>query len=394
MSKLIVQKYGGSSVAHPEQIKNIAKRVSASYKKGQNFIIVVSAMGKTTDQLVELAHQVSPLPSRRELDMLLSTGERISMALLTMALHDQAVPAISFTGSQAGVLTDGSHSNAQILDLKPIRVTDELAKKQVVVLAGFQGVNPLTKEITTLGRGGSDTTAVAMAAHFKADKLEILKDVEGVFSTDPKLVASAKVYQKLSYDHLLEMCFWGAKVLHYRSVELAKKMKVPLYVGSSEDPTKGTLIVEDVMFESGKVLGVNSHKEVLAITVKEKSTAEAFAKVSKVLEKNTLAWPQVIHSYTAPDIVRLLITAPSEALTALHQAVQKETSMSFDALKWSSVSVTCAGAVGSQFVEQMLSLLFKNQIEVVKFISGPMTATFFVAPEKREHAIQLLHGLA
>src|SRR5690606_32682478 len=215
-------------------------------------IVVVSAMGKTTDELMRLAYQVSTKPSRRELDMLLTTGERVSMALLSMALQDLAVPSISLTGSQAGILTDGSFSNAKIMDLKPIRVESSLKESRVVVIAGFQGVEPHSKEITTLGRGGSDTTAVALAAHFGAERCEILKDVDGVFSADPSLVKNATCFKKVPVNALMEMCYWGAKVLHYRSVRLANRKNVTLCVGRSSSFDIGTHVLnakESQVFE-------------------------------------------------------------------------------------------------------------------------------------------------
>jgi aspartate kinase len=219
---IIVQKYGGVCLETPAKIRAVARSLADLHRRGHRVVAIVSAMGKTTDQLIEMAYQVSPTPNRRELDMLLTTGERISMSLMSMALSDLGVPAISFTGSQAGVMTDGSHSSARIVDVRPIRVREELDRGRVVVLAGFQGVNPATREITTLGRGGSDTTAVAMAAALKAERCEIIKDVDGICSADPRIVPDAKPLRQVDFASLSEMCFWGAKILHFRSVELAQ----------------------------------------------------------------------------------------------------------------------------------------------------------------------------
>ncbi len=237
MKPLLVLKFGGMSLATAEQIRAAAKRVAEIRASGCNVIAVVSAMGSTTDGLIQLAYSVSPRPNRRELDMLLSTGERVSMSLFSMALTDalakshKDAKAISFTGSQAGLFTNETHSNARIIDVKSIRVQEELNKGNVVILAGFQGVSPLTKEITTLGRGGTDVTAVAMAAAFRATRCDILKEVPGVMSADPKLAPHARLLEHLTHQQLLDMTFWGAKVLHYRSVELALTHKVPLRVG-------------------------------------------------------------------------------------------------------------------------------------------------------------------
>lgn len=243
---LIVQKYGGSSLATVEDIQRVAKRIAQLRQKGQQIIVVVSAMGKTTDELVGLAHTISRFPDRREMDMLVSVGERISMALLTMALKELGCDAISFTGSQAGILTNGSHSQADIAEIRPIRVEGALAANRVIVIAGFQGVNPQTKEITTLGRGGSDLTAVMLAHHFKAQKCQLLKDVDGVYDADPKLVPSAQKLPFISYDHLAEMCSWGAKVIHPEAIARAKKLAVPLEVTSSFYEAVGTEVITQV----------------------------------------------------------------------------------------------------------------------------------------------------
>jgi aspartate kinase len=262
MPKIIVQKYGGATLSDPEKIKQVAKRIVALSNSGTQVVAAVSAMGKTTNQLLALAQQISAQPNRRELDMLLTTGERISMALLCMALHDLDCDAISFTGSQAGILTDEAHVNASIIDVKAHRILEALNQNKVVVLAGFQGVSPLTKDITTLGRGGTDTTAIAMAAFLGAERCEILKDVPAVFSADPNLVANAKPIHHLSYDQMLDMTFWGAKVLHYRSVELAKVKQVQIYIGLASATTEtGTLIPskESSVFETVKILSLTPH---------------------------------------------------------------------------------------------------------------------------------------
>jgi aspartate kinase len=196
---IIVQKYGGVCLETPAKIRAVARGLADLHGRGHRVVAIVSAMGTTTDQLIQMAYQVSPTPNRRELDMLLTTGERISMSLMSMALSDLGVPAISFTGSQAGVMTDDSHSSARILDVRPIRVREELDRGRVVVLAGFQGVNPATKEITTLGRGGSDTTAVAMAAALKAERCEIIKEVDGICSADPRIVPDAKPLRRVDF---------------------------------------------------------------------------------------------------------------------------------------------------------------------------------------------------
>lgn len=236
MANLRVQKYGGSSLDSITKIQNVAAQISNDVKKGDRFLIIVSAMGKTTDDLVKMAQQISPEPNQRELDMLLTAGERISMALMSLALNHLGTGAISFTGSQAGILTSSTHGNAEIIDVKPVRVNEELEKNRVVILAGFQGVDPKTKEITTLGRGGSDTTAIAMAAHFKCAKCEFKKDTEGVFTADPHSNPKAIHHKTLSWDEVVEMTKAGAPFLHYKAAILARDKKMPLEISHAHKP--------------------------------------------------------------------------------------------------------------------------------------------------------------
>ena len=239
---LIVQKYGGTSVADPERMRNVARHIAATRAAGHDLVIVVSAMGKATDNLLQLAHQVSANPPSREMDMLLTTGERISMALLCMALHDVGVDAVSFTGSQVGIITDTVHTKAKILEVKGDRVRAAVADNKVAVVAGFQGIST-AKEITTLGRGGSDTTAVALAASLKADSCEIYTDVTGVFTADPRVVPQARKIPVLQFDEMLEMAGAGSKVLALRSVEFARNHDVPIQVRSSFTWEEGTWVV-------------------------------------------------------------------------------------------------------------------------------------------------------
>lgn len=239
---LIVQKFGGSSVADAESIKRVAKRIVAAKQAGNDVVVAVSAMGDTTDDLLELAHQVTPIPAPRELDMLLSSGERISMALLAMAIKSMGYEARSFTGSQAGMITDAQHGAARIVDITPVRLREALDENAVVIVAGFQGFNRDTKDITTLGRGGSDTTAVALAAGLGADTCEIYTDVDGVFTADPRVVKTARKLDRISSEEMLELAAAGAKVLHIRAVEFARRHRVTLHVRSSFSPNEGTIV--------------------------------------------------------------------------------------------------------------------------------------------------------
>ncbi len=240
---LVVQKYGGSSVADAAGIKRVAQRIVAARKARYSVAVVVSAMGDTTDELLDLAQQVSPLPPGRELDMLLTAGERISMALLAMAIGNLGYQGRSFTGSQAGVITDSVHGRARIIDVTPGRIRDALADGAIPIVAGFQGVSQTSKDITTLGRGGSDTTAVALAAALRADACEIYTDVDGVFTADPRIVPGARRIPRISYEEMLEMAACGAKILHLRCVEYARRYGIPIHVRSSFSQRPGTWVM-------------------------------------------------------------------------------------------------------------------------------------------------------
>jgi aspartate kinase len=247
---LVVQKYGGSSVADAEAIRRVAKRIVATREAGDQVVVVVSAMGDTTDELIDLASQVSPVPPPRELDMLLTAGERISMAVLAMAIASLGMEARSFTGSQAGVITDERHGWARIIDVTPGRISGALAEGAIPIVAGFQGVSQTSKDITTLGRGGSDTTAVALAAALSADVCEIYTDVDGVFTEDPRIVKSARRIPRISYEEMLEMAANGAKVLMPRCVEYARRYGVPIHVRSSFSDKVGTWVNRHASDES------------------------------------------------------------------------------------------------------------------------------------------------
>ncbi|KAB1924962.1 MULTISPECIES: aspartate kinase [Micromonospora] len=267
---LVVQKYGGSSVANAERIKRVAERIVAARKAGDDVVVVVSAMGDTTDELLDLANQVSPLPPGRELDMLLTAGERISMALLAMAIHNLGYEARSFTGSQAGVITTSVHGRARIIDVTPGRLKGALDEGSVVIVAGFQGVSQDTKDVTTLGRGGSDTTAVALAAALHADVCEIYTDVDGIFTADPRIVPNARHIQHITYEEMLELAACGAKVLHLRSVEYARRAGLPIHVRSSYSTNTGTMVtgsMEDLSVEQALITGVAHDRSEAKITI-------------------------------------------------------------------------------------------------------------------------------
>ncbi|MCB0909544.1 MAG: aspartate kinase [Nocardioidaceae bacterium] len=269
---IVVQKYGGSSVADAAGIKRVAQRIVNTKKAGHDVVVVVSAMGDTTDELRDLAEQVTPLPPPRELDMLLTAGERISMALVAMAIAQLGHKAQSFTGSQAGVITDAAHGNAKIIDITPGRIVAALQDDAIAIVAGFQGVSQTTKDVTTLGRGASDTTAVALAAALGADYCEIYSDVDGVFTADPRIVPSARKLDRLSTEEMLEMAASGAKILHLRCVEYARRYNMPVHVRSSFSAKEGTWIIpttsaEEEPMEQAIITGVAHDRSEAKITV-------------------------------------------------------------------------------------------------------------------------------
>jgi aspartate kinase len=267
---LVVQKYGGSSVTDAERIKRVADRIVATRRGGHDVVVVVSAMGDTTDELLELAQQVSPVADGRELDMLLTAGERIAMALLAMAVNALGYTAQSFTGSQAGVITTSTHGRARIIDVTPGRIRTALERGNVAIVAGFQGVAQDTKDITTLGRGGSDTTAVALAAALNADICEIYSDVDGVFTADPRIVQNARRLAQITYEEMLEMAACGAKILMLRCVEYGRRYGVPIHVRSSFSSKPGTIVtgsMEDLEVEQAIIAGVAHDRSEAKVTV-------------------------------------------------------------------------------------------------------------------------------
>jgi aspartate kinase len=268
---LIVQKYGGSSVVDAESIKRVATRIAATKRSGQKVVVVVSAMGDTTDELIDLANRVSPMPNGRELDMLLTAGERISMALLAMAISNLGLEARSFTGSQAGIITTSTHGRARVIDVTPGRIQEALDEGAIAIVAGFQGISQDTKDITTLGRGGSDTTAVALAAALEADVCEIYTDVDGVFSADPRIVPAARKLKSVTYEEMLELAASGAKVLHLRCVEYARRFDLPIHVRSSFSNLEGTWVVKDQpeggSMEQAIISGIAHDKSEAKITI-------------------------------------------------------------------------------------------------------------------------------
>jgi len=327
---LVVQKYGGSSLADAESIKRVARRIVETRKAGNDVCVVVSAMGDTTDELLDLAQEVSPLPPAREMDMLLTAGERISMALVAMAIANLGHTARSFTGSQAGVITDEVHGKARIIDVTPGRITSALADGHVVIVAGFQGVSQDTKEITTLGRGGSDTTAVALAAALKADVCEIYSDVDGVFTADPRIVPSARKVDRISTEEMLELAASGAKILLHRCVEYARRYDMPIHVRSSFSYSEGTWVIPNLYegneMEAPIIAGVAHDRSEAKITVvgvpdRPGKAAEIFQAVSDAAINIDMIVQNV--SATETGLTDISFTLPKSDGQAGVQALKK-----------------------------------------------------------------------
>ena len=371
---LVIQKFGGTSVGSPERIKSVASRVAATVRRGNQVVVVVSAMGDATNELMGLAKAVSSEPNRREVDMLLSAGERVSMALLSMALHAEGVPAISFTGSQSGIITDTAHTRARIQDIRPIRIGPELDKGRVVIVAGFQGVSP-EKEVTTLGRGGSDTTAIALASALDAATCEIYTDVDGVMSADPRLVADAKLIPTISWRAMADAAHCGAGVMHYRAASLAEQIKVPYTIRSSFRESAGTLVGSE---ETSPSILVTGQRQITAAEIR--CSESAFAEVTKSLEPYD---PRGYRNGDADDAFRFLIpSSDDEALGVLNATAPGPVSL---APGYASVSIVGISP------RQATGCLEVNNIHYHHRENSELSVTFLVNEKNFEEAIQVLH---
>lgn len=322
--QLIVQKFGGTSVANAARMKMAAKRAVDAHSAGNRVIVVISARGKMTDELLELAYEINDNPSTRELDSLLSTGEQMSSALMAMAIHSLGSPAVSFVGRQIGITTDSFHTKARIVNMKVDRILEELSKNKIVVVAGYQGVDE-NDNITTLGRGGSDTSAVALAALLKADICDIYTDVDGIFTADPRIVPKARKLDKISYDEILELASMGAQVVHVRSVELAKKYNVPIRVRSSFNNSIGTLICKEVMeMEDIVVSGVTVTKNDAKITIIGVSDEPGqAAKIFHELAKENINVDMIIQNISAHGLTDVTFTVQKDDLPLAMETTEK-----------------------------------------------------------------------
>ena len=377
---LIVQKYGGSSVADAEGMKRVAARIVASKRDGNKVVVVVSAMGDTTDELIDLANQITPIPTGRELDMLLTAGERISMALLAMAISNLGHEARSFTGSQAGVITDSAHGRARIIDVTPGRIQEALEEGAIAIVAGFQGISQDTKDVTTLGRGGSDTTAVALAAALEADVCEIYTDVDGVFSADPRVVPAARKLKTVTYDEMLELAASGAKVLHLRCVEYARRYDLPIHVRSSFTTNEGTWVVKD------HPEGGNMEQAIISGIAHDKS--EAKITIVGVPDRTGVA-ARIFKAIADADInIDMIVQNVSAAATGL-------TDISFtlpkaEGANASKILKAIQGEVG------FTSIQYDDQIGKLSLVGAGMrshpgvTATFFAAMSEAGVNIEMI----
>ena len=331
---LIVQKFGGSSVADAEGMKRVAARIVATKKAGHQVVVVVSAMGDTTDELIDLANAVTPIPQGRELDMLLTAGERISMAILAMAINNLGFEALSFTGSQAGVITDSVHGKARIIDVTPGRIREAIDSGAIAIVAGFQGISQDTKDITTLGRGGSDTTAVALAAALDADVCEIYTDVDGVFSADPRVVPGARKLTTVTYEEMLELAGAGAKVLHLRCVEYARRYNLPIHVRSSFSTNEGTWVVENHpdggTMEQAIISGVAHDKSEAKVTIVGVPDRTGIAaRIFQAIADNDINVDMIVQNVSAAatgltDISFTVPKAEGQKATGVLQRIQGE----------------------------------------------------------------------
>lgn len=394
---LIVQKYGGTSVKDAERVMNVARRITDAYKAGNNVVVAVSAQGDTTDDLIEKAKEINENASKREMDMLLATGEQISISLLAMAIEKIGCPVISLTGWQAGMITDTHYSAARIKRIDTERIKSELDKKRIVIVAGFQGLNKYD-DITTLGRGGSDTSAVALAAALHADVCEIYTDVDGVYTADPRFVENAFKLDDISYDEMLELASLGANVLHNRSVEMAKKYNVKLSVRSSLNNNEGTYVKEVEQVEKMLVRGVTRDNDVarIALCGVEDTPGKAFS-VFQMLAKHGISVDLIIQSIgngTQKDIS--FTVTEGDLQTVLDLLEENKSSINCKEVKWtkdvSKVSIVGAGMVNNSGVAAtMFEALYDAHINISMIATSEIKISVLVDRKDAERAVVAIH---
>ena len=399
MNKIIVQKYGGSSVASIERVKRIAEKIVETAKDGDRVVVVVSAMGKTTDELIEMAGQITSSPNERELDMLISTGEQVSIALLTMAIHSLGWwDAISFTGMQAGIVTNAVHTKAKVTAINHKKLKSALEKGKIVIVAGFQGIDA-SGDITTLGRGGSDTTAIALAAQLEADRCEIYTDVDGVYTADPRIVPSARRIPTISYDEMAEMASLGARVMHYRAIDLARNYKVKILVKSSFVPGEGTLIKEvGSMLEKVIVRGVTQETNVGKIVVQGVPDIPGVAyKLFKALAEEEIIVDMIIQSSHRNEINDIAFTV---ALSDFNKVIQitKQLAEKIGAEgvisepEVAKVSIVGAGITSDPAIAaRMFGALAKEGINIDMISTSGIRISCLISSSRIEDAVKAIH---
>ncbi|MFH0940567.1 MAG: aspartate kinase [Candidatus Omnitrophota bacterium] len=397
--KILVQKFGGSSVANVERIKKVAKRVVSYRKKGWSLAVVVSALGDTTDELIDLAGKITDTPPAREMDMLLSTGEQISSALLAMAIEKLGYGAISFTGGQVGIKTDKTHTKAKILDISAERIKEELNKAKIVIVAGFQGVTQ-DQDITTLGRGGSDLTAVALAKALNARACEIYTDVEGVYTADPRIVRSAKKLKQITYDEMLEMASLGAQVMQARSIEVAKKFDIPIHVRSSFNNAEGTLILKEAdKMEDFVVSGVTLNKNEAKITVCDVPDKPGIAaKLFKEISKNGISVDTIVQNVSRTGSTDVSFTVPIGDLSKTKSIMQKFTKKiqggrvieDKDIARVSIVGVGMKTHTG--VASKMFEALAEKKINIDMITTSEISISCIINKKNAEKAVKSIHA--
>ncbi|WP_141015233.1 aspartate kinase [Nocardioides sambongensis] len=404
---IVVQKYGGSSVADAASVKRVAQRIVNTKRLGHQVVVVVSAMGDTTDDLIDLANEVSPLPPARELDMLLTAGERISMAVLAMAIQNLGHEARSFTGSQAGVITDAAHGKAKIIDVTPGRIQDALGEDAIAIVAGFQGVSQTTKDITTLGRGGSDTTAVALAVALEADVCEIYSDVDGIFTADPRIEPRARKVSRISYEETLEMAAQGAKILHLRCVEYARRYDMPIHVRSSFSEKEGTWVVkaEDVVqedsMEAAIITGVAHDRSQAKLTVvgvpdKPGEAAALFRAVADAQINIDMIVQNV--SAAATNLTDISFTLPAgEGQTAVKELSRLQETIGFESIQYDDsvgkVSIVGAGMSSSPGISaRFFEALSDAGVNIEMISTSEIRVSVVVAEAQINEAVNAAHA--
>ena len=395
---IVVQKYGGSSVADADRIKDVARRAIAAAQKGNGVVVVVSAMGKTTDQLIELAYRVSENPDDRELDVLLSTGELVSSTLLAMALRSMGVEAISLSGAQAGIRTDAVYSRARIMGVNPDRIKKEIEKNRIVIVAGFQGITE-EMDITTLGRGGSDTTAVALAVSLNADRCEIYTDVDGVYTADPRLITEARKLDEIGYEEMLELASYGAKVMHSRAVELGELHKMPILVASSFSGKSGTLIHGGVSMEArNKVRGIAHDLHIAKVTIVGVPDKPGIAStIFRPLAEANICVDTIVQNASIDDITDVTFTIAKNDLKKVIKVIEPVVKSigareCVSDTRLAKISVVGSGIQNAPgYAAKMFTALYEEGINIELISTSEIRITCIIDDSKVAQAVRALH---